>query len=91
MDKNLSTQQRIVDLPFGVVVVRASDNQHATLLLLVPVRSGPHQLHQSLRMTGWLVQVAPPKYFTTLFWRGSQVVAAVCKTAIRRFNSGPRL
>jgi hypothetical protein len=36
MDKNLSKQQRLEDLPFGVVVVRAHDNQLATLLPLVP-------------------------------------------------------
>jgi hypothetical protein len=37
MDKNLSKQQRVADLPFGVVVVRARDNRLATLLPLVPL------------------------------------------------------
>ena len=36
MDKNLTKQQRISDLPFGIVVVRARDNQLPTLLPLVP-------------------------------------------------------
>lgn len=36
MDKNLSKQQRVADLPFGIVVVQARDNQFPTLLPLVP-------------------------------------------------------
>lgn len=40
MDKNLSMQQRVEDLPFGIVVVRARDNQLATLLPLVPAILG---------------------------------------------------
>ncbi len=40
MDSNLSKQQRVEDLPFGVVVVRAHDNQLATLLPLVPAILG---------------------------------------------------
>ena len=36
MDKNLSKQQRVSDLPLGIVVVRARDNQLPTLLPLVP-------------------------------------------------------
>jgi hypothetical protein len=40
MDKNLSKQQRVSDLPFAVVVVRAHDNQLATLLPLVPAILG---------------------------------------------------
>ena len=36
MDKNLSMQQRLADLPFGLVIVRAKDNQLRTLLPLVP-------------------------------------------------------
>jgi predicted nuclease of predicted toxin-antitoxin system len=34
MDKNLHKQQRMADLPFGIVVIRARDNQLATLLPL---------------------------------------------------------
>jgi len=40
MDKNLSKQQHMEDLPFGVVVVRARDNRLATLLPLVPAVLG---------------------------------------------------
>jgi hypothetical protein len=36
MDRNLSKQQRVADLTFGVVVVRAHDNRLATLLPIVP-------------------------------------------------------
>ena len=34
MDKNLQKQQRVADLPFGIVLIRARDNQLATLLPL---------------------------------------------------------
>jgi len=34
MDKNLHKQQRVADLPFGIVLIRARDNQLATLLPL---------------------------------------------------------
>jgi hypothetical protein len=40
MDKNLSKQQRVEDPSFGIVVVRAHDDQLATLLPLVPAILG---------------------------------------------------
>ncbi len=40
MDRNLSKQQRVADLPFGIVVVRARDNRLATLMPLVPAILG---------------------------------------------------
>ena len=36
MDRNLSKQQNVADLSFGIVVVRARDNQLRTLLSIVP-------------------------------------------------------
>jgi predicted nuclease of predicted toxin-antitoxin system len=36
MDKNLSKQQRVSNLPFGIVIVRTRDSQLPTLLPLVP-------------------------------------------------------
>ena len=35
MDKNLHKQQRVADIPLGIVLIRARDNQLATLLPLV--------------------------------------------------------
>ncbi len=40
MDRNLSKQQHVADLSFGIVVVRAQDNQLRTLLPLVPDMPG---------------------------------------------------
>jgi predicted nuclease of predicted toxin-antitoxin system len=36
MDKNLAKEQRVAELPFGIVVVRAKNNQVATLQPLAP-------------------------------------------------------
>jgi hypothetical protein len=36
MDKNIPTQQNLDALPFGIVIVRARDNQLPTLLPVVP-------------------------------------------------------
>lgn len=36
MDRGIEFQHNIVDLPFGVVVVRAASNRLAQLLLLMP-------------------------------------------------------
>jgi predicted nuclease of predicted toxin-antitoxin system len=36
MDQNIPAQQKVAGLPFGIVIVRARDNQLPTLLPVVP-------------------------------------------------------
>jgi predicted nuclease of predicted toxin-antitoxin system len=36
MDKNLDKQQRLTNLPFGIVIVRVPNNQLATLVPFIP-------------------------------------------------------